>query len=730
MGEVYTAHDQGLDRIVAIKFLSNVTDSDSRMQLMREARSAAALNHPHICTVHEIGDAGGRLFIVMEHVEGQPLSALVAEGMAPSTAIRYGAQIADALAHAHERGIVHRDLKSANLMITSDGQVKMLDFGLATLTGDAAALAETRVATKSGTLTGTPGYMAPELLRGARGDRRSDIWALGVVLYEMVSGRCPFGGDTLFEITSAILHVEPNPLPSHVPSRLRAVISKCLAKDPALRYQQAVEVRAALETIDSLAFEPPSAFAVEKSVIVLPFANLSPDADDAYFSDGLTDELITDLSRIAGLRVVPGAASFRLKTANKDLATIAREFNVGYIVEGRVRKAGQNVRITAQLVDISEDRTVWADKYTGDLDQVFEVQERVSRAIADALQLQLRPMSRVPKPDAVEAYLKGRHFARQATSIGFQRALECFRHATDLDPNYAQAFAALADVYVDLTTAWDALPALETMPKAQAAALRALDLDPSLPEAHAVRALVAMFYEWDRQTAEREFTEALRLNPNYADAHKRYATFLIWLDPRYDEALDHIQRAARLDPIDPWIQAYIVFVHSFRRDYIRAVEQGRRVIALEPLYGFGHYALGCALLTSGQTEEAIGCFKRGIELDGRGSHHVALLGMAYAIVGQRDKAFDCLAELDTLDMAGRNVAMWKLHVYVGLGAADQVIQCLEAGVAQRNSSTLFMLTHPYIDFVRRDPRFVALLHQIGFGYLATRTWQPEWRLPL
>ena len=467
----------------------------------------------------------------------------------------------------------------------------------------------------------------------------------------------------------------------------------------------------------------------DKSLIVLPFANLSPDADDAYFSDGLTDELITDLSRVAGLRVAPSTASFRLKSLNKDLAAVAREMNVQYVVEGRVRKAGHTVRITAQLVEVAEDRTVWADKYSGDLNDVFELQARVSRSIADALQLQLRPAARAPKPEAVEALLKGRHFARQATSAGFQKALECFDQATQCDPNYAPAFAALADVYVDLTTAWDAMPALETMPKAQAAALRALKLDPTLPEAHNVRAMVAMFYEWDRQTAEREFQEALRLNPNYADAHRRYANFLIWLDPRYEEALAHIQQAIALDPVDPWIQTYAVWVHYFSREYVRAVDQARQAVALTPLYGFAHHSLGCSLLTSGATAEAIASFKRGIELDGRASHYVALLGMAYAIGGQRDKALECLAELDALDKAGRDVAMWQLHVYAGLGDADQVIRCLDVAVARRNSSTLFMLTHPYTDFVRRDPRFITLLEKMGLGDLARRTWTPEWRPP-
>jgi serine/threonine protein kinase len=298
----------------------------------------------------------------MEHVDGRPLSALLAEALPTSTVVRYGGQIADALAHSHQRGVIHRDLKSANIMVTTDGRVKVLDFGIAAFAGDAATEAATRVATLPGTIGGTTGYMAPEILKGAAADRRSDIWSLGVVMYEMARGERPFGGATSFEVTSAILRDEPATLPRTVDVALRGVIARCLAKDPALRYQHAGEVHAALEAIATVsiaggrAVVEPVVGAVsvheapaEKSILVMPFANLSPDAADAYFADGLTDELITDLSRIAGLRVVPATASFRLRGTNKDPEAIARDFNVTHIVEGRVRKAGDDVRITAQL---------------------------------------------------------------------------------------------------------------------------------------------------------------------------------------------------------------------------------------------------------------------------------------------------------------------------------------------------------------------------------------------
>ena len=356
------------------------------------------------------------------------------------------------------------------------------------------------------------------------------------------------------------------------------------------------------------------ALSSEKSVIVLPFANLSANPEDEYFSDGLTEELITDLSRVVDLRVVPSAAAFRLKNTAKDLVTIGREYNVRYVLEGRVRKAGQRARITAQLVDVWGDRPIWADKYPGELDRVFELQKRVSRAIAEALQMHIRPPSRAPKAEASEAYLKGLHFARQATAEGLHKALQYFQQAAEIDPAYVRALAAMAETYVTLTMAWETLPAHETMPKARTAAQRALDLDPNSAEAHTALALVSMYYDWDLARAEQAFKEALRLNPHSVEAHVWYGTLLIWLDTRYDEALLHLQHATQLDHVDPWLQVWGGWVYVFSRDHNRAIDHARQVIALHPLYGYAHYYLGCALLMTGQTTEGIASFRRAIEL--------------------------------------------------------------------------------------------------------------------
>jgi len=352
MGEVYRARDPRLARDVAVKLITGSIDGNARAHLLEEARSAAALNHPHICTIHEIGEADNRVFIVMEHIDGRPLSMLVDSGLPTTTAISYGIQIADALSHAHERGVVHRDLKNTNLMVTSDGRVKLLDFGIARRLDEAGIDELTRMPTITGTVTGTPAYMAPEALRAAPVDRRSDIWALGIVLYEMLARRRPFRGDTSFEITSAILRDDPEPLEAHVPAPLRAIIGRCLAKDPALRYQHAGEVRAALEAISTLTTTrkrsgsrlrtgaPKSRDVASRirSVAVLPLVNLSRDPEQEYFADGMTDALIGAVAQIEGLRVISRTSIMRYKETQKSIRQIARDLNVAGIITGSVRE--------------------------------------------------------------------------------------------------------------------------------------------------------------------------------------------------------------------------------------------------------------------------------------------------------------------------------------------------------------------------------------------------------
>ena len=467
---------------------------------------------------------------------------------------------------------------------------------------------------------------------------------------------------------------------------------------------------------------------LEKSIVVLPFSNLSPEPDDVYFSDGLTEELVTDLSRISELRVISSASTFRLKGTDKELHIIGQELQVRYAVRGRVRKAGQNVRITVQLIDLVDDSSVWADKYSGNLNKVFELQEQVSRAIADALHVHLRPPSRIPRPEAVESYLKGRHFFRQVTSNGFKNALDCFQNAIKIDPNYAPAYAGLAYTYTLQTAGFEGLPAHETMPKAKIAARHAFEIDPTLPEAQVALGLIATYHDWDLATADSAFREALRLNPNYADAHGWYTSPLIWLDTRFAEALDHARRAVKLNPVDPWAWVQLAWTHYFSRDFEGAIKQSQQLLNIEPNVGIGHYFLGHHLATYGKPADAEQCINRAIELDGRYVHYVAWLGLCKAISGKEKEARRCLAELESYEREGKIVWPWKLVVFAGLNNSEAVMQCLDAAFHERSTSLLYHLTHPLVDCVREHPRFIDLLKRMNVenlvNYRPDYPWEP------
>jgi serine/threonine-protein kinase len=775
MGEVYVAEDTRLKRRIALKVLPSemVADPDRRARFEREAQTVARLNHPNIVTLHSIEEAntsrGPVHFITMELIEGSTLSQLLTgSGLGLERLLEIAIPLADAVATAHRAGITHRDLKPQNVMIGSDGRVKVLDFGLAKL---APAVSElpinselvTEMKTQEGVILGTVPYMSPEQAQGGKVNHSSDIFSLGVILYEMASGQRPFKGDTAIGLLSSILKDDPPPVDG-LPEGLSAILRKCLAKDPADRYQdggtllqeisniKSTEARVADKPLGGLAKAgldaganvadslrrpggPPQQMPLVRSIAVLPFTNLSSDPEDGYFADGLTDEIITDLSRIRDLQVASSPSAFRFKGTEKSIREIATELNVRHILVGRVRKSGRKVRMTAQLVDASNDRTLWADKYTADLEQVFEAQEQVSQAIAQALKVELTGGVRAPNAEAAEAYLKGRHFLRQATGDGLEKALDCFEQATKSDPYYAPAYARIADTLVWMAAGWVAMPAREAMPRARAAAERALQLDPNLVEAHIAMGAVATYSDWDPHAAERSFQQALRLRPNDAGALYWSTHPLMWLDTRFDEALARVRRASQLSPVDPWIQLWHSWVHQFSRDFDAGTERARHLVALEPLWSQGHYGLGICLALTGRLAEARASLHRGIDLGGRAVQYVAWLGATHALSGRDSEAQKCLAELESHEHRGSNVAAWKLVVHSGLGNADQVMQLLEEAFQERSVSLVFHLTHPTVDCVREDSRFVDLLHRMKLdhlvGYRPDPAWKPlpSWREP-
>jgi serine/threonine-protein kinase len=658
MGVVYRAHDERLQRDVALKLLSReaVGDQRARERLVAEARKAAGLNHPNVCTIHEVGEAEGQTYFAMEWVRGQPLGGRIpAGGLAVETAVAYAVQIAEALAHAHERGLVHRDLKGDNVVITPEGRVKVLDFGIArrvaaggpgSLGTGGPRVVSGQAATATTVVAGTPHYLPPEVLHGEPADASGDIWALGVLLHEMLAGERPFRGQTEFEIAASVLNAEPAALPASVPEALRGLVRRCLAKDPAARYQSAREVRAVLEmvglgekgaarrvgkTAPEVGARPTGARpwmpllaavlllataalgwrllasrggrspavggAAIRSLAVLPLENLSRDPEQEYFADGMTEELITNLANLEGVSVISGTSAMRYKGTKKSIPEIARELGVEGVVEGSALRAGDRVRITAQLIDAAHDRHVWARSYERDLEEVLALQAEVAAAIAGEIRAALSTRGRIRAmrapavdPQAYEDYLKGRSHWAQRGPEPLRRAEEFFRRAIAQDPGYAPAHAGLADVYAVISP-YARIPSAETFPKAREAVLKALELDDQLAEAHATLGLVRWQYDYDWPGAAAAFRRALTLNPSYATAHQWYGGYLAFMGKPL-EGLAELDRARELDPLSPVIRRNRGDVLIALRRYDDAAAAAREALELDPDEPGAHGQLG------------------------------------------------------------------------------------------------------------------------------------------
>jgi serine/threonine protein kinase len=601
MGAVFLAYDTRLHRQVALKVIDGDTEqTTSSIRLLREARNAAALNHPHICTIHEVGEIGDTTFIAMEHVSGRSLRERIDEGALPTgDAVHCGIQAADALAYAHEHGVVHRDFKAANVIVDQNGWLTVVDFGMARRTDAGLAEATTLASlVPAGTVAGTPYAMAPEQVQGETADARTDVWALGVLLYEMVTGARPFSGQTVPDLLSSILTKVPATLPSTVPAELRVVIERCLEKDPARRYQRAGDVRTELNAIAAGTVAPwatwgyhlrrrplvASAGALGALALVLlgldvggvrhrlvgvppderptrlavlPFQNLTGDPDQEYFSDGLTDEMIFQLRRLQPRRlsVIARTSSMRYKNRDTPLAEIGRELGVEYVLEGSVRREGHRVRINTTLIDARDETHLWTESFERELAGILGLQNDVTRSVAGSLRLTLLPAeqtrlagARPVTPEAYEAYLRGMFHMQRRTRPDLDLAQQYFEVAVQHDPDYAPAHAGIAGVW-NSRNFTGYVPPSEAAPRAKAAALRALELDGALAHAHRARAVVA-WAEFDWETTDLEYRRAIELDPNDAIARGGYAQVLMALR-RPEEAIAHAERALQLDPLSP-----------------------------------------------------------------------------------------------------------------------------------------------------------------------------------
>jgi serine/threonine protein kinase/tetratricopeptide (TPR) repeat protein len=766
MGEVHLAYDTKLHRRVALKVVGGSDGSETaHARLLREARSAAALNHASICTIHEVGEAKGVGFIAMEYVDGRPLSDRLGDGPLPcEDAIRYTIDAADALAYAHDNDVVHRDFKAANVMVTATGSLKLVDFGLARRADVMIANNASTVGSlaPAGVAAGTPYAMAPEQVRGAGADARTDIWALGVLLYEMVSGAKPFRASTIPELFSSILRDAPAPLPKGVPADLQSVIERCLEKEPERRYQHASEVRAALEKIQAgtlppwaawrarLRRRPRAAAAVTGLAVaalllgvnvggvrerlsgrprasdqitraVLPFENLTGDPDQEYFSDGLTQEVITQLGRLhpQRLSVIARTSSMRYKNRDASLEEIGRELGVDYLLEGSARREGSRVRISATLIQVRDQTQRWADNFDRELAGILTLQTDVARGVARSLALTLAPdeqarlgSARPVNPEAYEAYLRGLSHLEKLTRAELDPALRYFDAALQKDPTYALAYLRIRQVWsarqqLGVSPPSEAAPAMKAA-LAKAIELKALELDETRAVAHYALADQART-EWDWAAEEMNFRRAIDFDPNYAEARAFYTGALLRMK-RPEEAMAQIQRAIELDPLNPSIQALYCNRLGFVRRYDEAIVQCRNTLRTAPDSGPALTGLGMALHHTERYQEVLDHER--MRATRRGDRELDdVLARGFAEGGYREamrRAGDLLAARSTRDRNEMSVARF----YLFAGESERALDLLERGYEARDPNLPSISVNPDVDLLRGHPRFQDLLRRM------------------
>ena len=776
MGEVYRAHDRRLGRDVAIKLLpaSASDDPGRRARLLQEARSAASLNHPNICTIHDVGEAGGRAYIAMELVEGAPLSRRLVERTLPiDEVMRIGRQLADALGHAHDRGVVHRDLKSANVMITPEARIKVLDFGLAKsiredVGGDLSTRADLSL-TQPGAVVGTIPYMAPEQLRGLPADARSDVWALGVILHEMASGARPFTGRTGYELSSAILHEPTPPLPPRVPGAFHVLVSRCLEKEPGRRYGNGSEVRAALEMIESTATTPVAvgpaagrsrrpigpalaAAAVSaaaaivwfnagaihdrllgdhgrgiRSIAVLPLENLSSDPEQEFFGAGIHEALITDLTQIGLQKVIAKSSADTFKKTTKSPREIGQELGVEGLVTGSVMRANNRIRIAAQLVRADTGAVLWANRYERDAGDVLALQNELVDAIARELRAALTPeqTSRLGAPRRIDpaahdAYLKGRAlFASMVATFPTRKALDALiaqhERATQIDPTYAPPYAALAEAYEDAVQ-MSLMAPQETLPKAKAAALKAVQLDERLPAAHAALANVFLWQDWNWAGAKREIDRALQLSPDGIEGLIASLNYLMLVAGRSEEAERTSLRILDVDPLNPTSRLQRVWTAVFLRRPDDAISRAQTLVELWPDNLMGPFFLATSFAVKKQGAEVRRqCTKILGALSG--AYNLQMLAncaWAYGVVGETEEARRLVRIVEHppegvwLDPAIVSTA------YGAIGEIDRAIEWARKGLDERAPNMVYLRVGPPWDPIRGESRFQAMLRRMNF----------------
>jgi len=719
MGVVYKAEDTKLKRTVALKFLPPelTRDPEAKERFVQEAQAASALDHPNICNVHEIGETDeGQLFIAMACYEGETLKKRIGRGQMPFyEAVRVAIQVGEGLASAHARGIVHRDVKPANIVVTSDGMAKILDFGLAKLAGQARL-------TKTSSTLGTIAYMSPEQARGEDIDHRTDIWSLGVLLYEMLTGQLPFRGEHESAQLYSIVHEDPQELSSlrpGTPSLVSSVIGKALQKDRASRYQTVEELVTDLKKLaDPGAYVPRP----EKSIVVLPFDNLSPDPDQEYFSDGLTEEVISDLSSVRALRVISRSSARTFKGTKKKVPEIARELDVQYVLEGSVRTAGNSLRITAQLIDAANDAHLWAEKYSGTLDDVFAIQEKVSRSIVDALKLKLTPEESrkiaerpIDNVAAYQCYLKANADVWRFRVSALDSARTHLQKGLDILGDNALLYSAMAFVYwqyVNLGAAQE-----EYIARAEEYAQKALALDPDSPQAHYIIGMINGAFYGNVHVALREFKTALAVDPNYVDPMRFFVCFYTLSIGNLAAAAPLMQRFRQVNPLDPWHYVHQAMFYFYDGDYEHALGQCRQAYQAEPENPMSQFFYAWTLTYAKDLDTAFSIIDRSARATPDNACTKFGLLLKYGLLKDKERALALLTP--DFEKTCKRDHQWSYFVAIMLALGDirnRSLDWLENAANRGFCNYPELKRNPYFDNIRGEERFGKLLERVKYEW--------------